>query len=459
MRRLSLTPIVMLCLTSLACGCARRQVCPTDCYPANYFDYFADASVTQRGRIANDVVAVADHQAVDVALKQPASSARFLSLRPEECQCRAAEHAAIADLVDMERELAEARTSKHSRGKQRALEVSVELLALHAADHRNQAASAALELYYRLAEAEAGRDSLQESLDEVHRSIENVVELKRRGLQVAVDEGQLRRQEMELLDQQAQLRMSVDQLNGQLKLLLGMQLADEPLIWPAVDLTVAVDPIDAETAIAHGLAMRTDLAVLQTLLTKLDVETLPSARSALQQRDASLGSQASGLASVLQNLRPASGDDELEVRRRQLQRVYDERRRTASEEIRNAVTTVHTRLRQVALAKESLESHRLRLEQLKEKRNIGEATAFDLAAARLDVIGAARELNGQVVAWKIAMVKLKEVQGLLAVECGYGHCAPDTLCEPCPDFAIDVKAAATIAGQTTPFAAPLPATH
>ncbi len=437
MHRLILTPIGLLCLSWLVCGCARQQVCTKDCYPSNDFDYFAAASVTQRGQVSVDVVGVADHQAVDAALKQPGSSSQYLSLRPEECQCRAAEYATIADLVDLERELAEARSNKSSKGTQRAAQVSVELLTLHAADHRNRAASAALELYYRLAEAEAGRDSLQESLDEVRRSIANVKQLKDRGLEVEADAGELQRQEMQLLDQLAQLRLSVDQLNGQLKLLLGMPVGDEPLIWPAADLTVVVEPIDAETAIAHGLATRPDLAVLQTLLSNFDVEVLPSVRSTLQERDASLGSQAGGFAAMRSALRPASSDDELEVRRRQLLRVYEDRRRYATEEIRTAVATIHTRLRQVALVKETLTSHRQGLERLKQKRNIGQATPSELATARLDVIRAKRELDHQVVAWKLAQVKLKEAQGLLAFECGYGHCSPELTCIPCQTIVLD----------------------
>ena len=42
---------------------------------------------------------------------------------------------------------------------------------------------------------------------------------------------------------------------------------------------------------------------------------------------------------------------------------------------------------------------------------------LDIAAADLQLLDARRELAHQVMAWRIAQVKLKEAQGLLAFEC------------------------------------------
>src|SRR5204862_4614713 len=97
------------------------------------------------------------------------------------------------------------------------------------------------------------------------------------------------------------------------------------------------------------------------------------------------------------------------------------RERAISQEIRNAAAAVTTRLKQAAIAKQQLDNRREHLEELERKREIGSATPFDIAAEKLEIVKAEGELMRKLIAWRIAQVKLKQAQGVLATECGYQH--------------------------------------
>ena len=59
---------------------------------------------------------------------------------------------------------------------------------------------------------------------------------------------------------------------------------------------------------------------------------------------------------------------------------------------------------------------------LTQRRDADGVTAFDLSAAQLELLRAESDMLHRVIAWKIAEAKLKQAQGLLAAECGYGVC-------------------------------------
>ena len=71
------------------------------------------------------------------------------------------------------------------------------------------------------------------------------------------------------------------------------------------------------------------------------------------------------------------------------------------------------------MAKQRWEVWQQRVAGLQEKREADGVTAFDLSAARLELLRAESDTVHRVLAWKIAQAKLKQAQGLLAAECGY----------------------------------------
>jgi len=114
---------------------------------------------------------------------------------------------------------------------------------------------------------------------------------------------------------------------------------------------------------------------------------------------------------------------ELPVRQRQLAEYTEQRRQDVTSEIQLAVLTVETRLREIAVMKKTSQAWEHRNDQLQKQRRIEEATFADLTAAKLKTFQAESDEIGRVVAWKIALAKLKEAQGKLIEECS-GTCFP-----------------------------------
>ncbi len=108
---------------------------------------------------------------------------------------------------------------------------------------------------------------------------------------------------------------------------------------------------------------------------------------------------------------------ELTQRRQQLAIYQRQREQQVADQVRDAAATVETRLRQIALAKETAERWDARVAELQDRSTTGGASFADVAAARLSRQKAQSDLTGQVAAWKIAQVRLKEAQGLLVAEC------------------------------------------
>lgn len=404
-----------LILASALTGCARRCACVSGGGTSSaVVAPMPTETRTERGSIEMDTTALASYEEVDRALGSSPSPTRFRVLRAVEVQCLAAANSPLAKLYEVESEAVLANSSR--RGQQAAVTQS-KLMAYRAVDERNEAAAAALELFYSLAEAEANRDILQRSIEEIDRAAANLEELKQSGLKMPGDRSAFRRQKLDWLDRHIQLSAAIQQMQGQLQQLCGFEMDQTTPIWPEVDLTVIVTPVEAEAAVFEGLANRADLGALQMLAGSSDADTLPAVRSGMQAISPGLG--ASIAAKRFLGNRSAD-DGEAQSRQSQLAQAQVDAEQNATREIREAAWNVETRLREIAVAKQRLEVWRQRIAALEEKRKSDGVTAFDLAAARLELHRAESELVHRVIAWKIAEVKLKQAQGLLAAECGYG---------------------------------------
>ena len=404
-----------LILAFALAGCARRCACVNG-------GGTSSAAVApmpietraERGSIETDTTALASYEEVDRALGSPPSPTGYRVLRAVEVQCLAAANAPIAKLYDAE---SEAVLANSNRRGQRTVATLSRLMAYRAIDERNKAAAAALELFYSLAEAEANRDILQRSVEQIDRATANLEELKRSGLKMPDDQTALRRQKLDWIDRHIQLSSAIRKIQGQLQQLCGFEMDQTAPIWPEADLTVTVTPVEAEAAVLEGLANRADLGALQMLAGSPNADTLPAVRSGMQAFSPGLG--ASIAAKRLLSDRSADYG-EARSRQSQLAQAQVNAELNVTWEIREAVWNIETRLREIAVAVERQEVWRQRGAALEEKRESNGVTAFDLAAARLELHRAESELVHRVIAWKIARVKLKQAQGLLAVECGYG---------------------------------------
>ncbi len=350
-------------------------------------------------------------------------------LLPEETESLAATNSKLADLTDLERQ-AVAQAAGNHRKTARLSSLQQQLLCLRAIHERNQSASQALQAFYKLAEVRENTLSLESSLTQLTRMREDLRQAKEQGVKIAADATALVRKQLELQDQQQQLELADAQLSEQLRGLLGLSPGEPIRLVPQPNLTLHAEPIDAESAISLGMQTRADLAALRLLLSELDAQTLPAARSSLSQADPGLGVPAPSLGILHKLFRGSTAACELEIRRAQLSELLETREQQVTSEIRLAVREIETRLKQAALATETLASWQQRLGDLKALREVGSATPVDIQQVQFEVTAAEVALLKQVIAVRLAEVKLKEAQGLLAAECGYdiGACLADDCC-------------------------------
>jgi hypothetical protein len=418
LRSFSMTLAAALLAASVT-GCASHRICRVgwECSGGAPTE-LQTAEAAPGGAHSPVVAAPVSYHAAERLPPLPAPGTRLRSLDADTCQCLAAANAALANALASESQLV-ACTQSGGCSRQMMAAMQMDALAIREFEERNEAAASALEAFYQLAEAEASRELLQQSLEEIGRMIGYIDQLQAKGLAVDVDQHAVRRQETELREQREQLELSVVQLNGKLRYLLGFEVDDPEPIGPQADLQGTMEPIDVEGAIAEGLARRPDLCTLTILRDSVSKHTLPAVRAGMSQIDPLLGASSARPRLLGQCFTSAADRYEVPFRWQQLNQLLASQHHLATEEIRQAAFTVQTQRSQVAMAREVLDSRRQRLTWLQGRRGLGGVTAFDISKARLEEIAAQRELTHQLVAWRIAQVKLKGAQGLLAAECGY----------------------------------------
>lgn len=384
--------------------------------------------VVERGEIRPDLSQLPPFAALEASLSQERNAAStYRALSARDCQCLAARASGIGHLLDQKADqyLQPTRgAGSHRPEVEHAAQVRAGLLRDAAREVRNRAAGAALELFYKLAEAEGRFDVLKRSLAEIEETLATGERMKAKGMQVAADFEVLRRQRVTTLNHQLELGLAIDRLNTELQHLLKLGPTEERWrIWPLIEQSVVADPIDVPGAVALGLERRADICLLRRLGGSLDPVNAPLVREVLGQAHALLE-----LASrdeltrwnVLRSLlkRPQANDQEVQELCRQLHAYRIERELAVAEEIRQDVLIVAARLRQVAVAREELESWDRRVAELNARAERGLSTFPEQTDVQLRQFEAQAALLEKVMAWQIARSRLAEHQGLLLDGCG-----------------------------------------
>jgi hypothetical protein len=370
---------------------------------------------------------------------EPVSPVVYRSLAPQLCQCLAAKHAPLADGLDYQRQQIEQKQnnacclSGHKSEKQRAFQES--MLLYSALEIRDQAAGLALEWYYQLAGAEAKVDLLNESLEHGRKTLEGVQRLKNLGIPLPIPIEEYQRQVVELQLQQAQTQLSIEQLNSKLRLAMGYESTHTWRFLPDPGVPLGAETVpDVEAAVQLGLAQRPQLLLLRSMIANLDRDTLGSVRSFLQTISPLLAMSSPGpscklvaLLGKILHIQPSQAD-EVERVRAQLRDYLHERERTVEAEIREAVYEVRARREAIILAREASASWQKRIRDLKTRQSEKMPVFADLAKAYQDSFKARGEVVKEFLGWKIAVVKLKQAQGILPAECGYPECPRNKEC-------------------------------
>ena len=415
--------IVMVTTAALGCRCPSGGCLPaTPHAPCNL-----DQMVVGEATPPDLMRVVPDCEPADCGLVPlPAPTEMYHLLTPEEAQCRAATNATIANMVELEEHWASIVIECDSWYVRRNVCLQRDLLELHAHDVRNKAAANALETFYQLAAMEARRHYLIMGIDETARSIERAAKLQDAGTAEEIDREELSVRLAELKDQELQLNFARIQLNGQLQKLIGCPVSEYDFIWPVVDWTPELTPLDAEAELAAGLPNRFDLRGISLMLCKLEASTLRVARGVLGVADGTLGSvePTPGIMHRLRCLR--CRQHEVDVRCRQLALLYTDTEQLATAEIKSAVYQIALQQHRVVQARQTVEDRRTGLYSLEAKRDVDDTPIFKISQARARLYDAESDLIEQAASLKIAQSRLTKAQAMLAAQCGF---VPQLCCE------------------------------
>lgn len=351
----------------------------------------------------------------------PSHGESYDLLDAKTCQCNACTNATVANLTDLERHWASVLICCEEGAVEEAICLTRNLLTLQSAEHRNQAAGSALTTYYLLAAAEVQDDYLERGIAEVTSTLERVDSLEQASLPAPeeIDRGGLMSRRTQLLDQRQQLKLARIQLNGQLKRLLGCPIETQRLFWPQVDWTPCLEPLDFDAVVYEGLLSRTDVRTVQLVRCKLSRATLPVARAVLKVADSTLGTVEPAPGIIHQIRCGECEKQEIPIRCRQLTLLANETQRVATAKIKSAAFKVMIQQDRVRLAKEAVDSTRMRLAELEKMRDAKNKSVFQISASRVRVFEAEAELVKQIADLKVAEVALRQERGDLCIECGY----------------------------------------
>ena len=350
---------------------------------------------------------------------KPAPQA-YYNLTAEECRALACRNSAIGNLVDAS--APGCTPSGHNVASRYASDwVRITAASYISADARNRNAGAALNLYYRILELELKSDVLNSSIAELDALVKANDILAAKGFKQSSDAHELRKQRIDLDAKGAQLRSGLAKLNAELKNLLAIDPGTAGFILPADQVRVVPDPLDAEQAVALGLANRADLNLLRAVGNMTDHRTVPAVRQVM------IGA-VPGLAAVMRMAQFAPvqmipfldtvAKAEANAVKKQVLGLLTDREREAAKDIRTAVEEWTTARELVSIARQRFELNQSRVTELEKRAKVGQTVELELRKSRLDLLQSESDLVGEIAKWKLADVKAREVIGLLCDECG-----------------------------------------
>jgi hypothetical protein len=399
-------PIGLSLIVCVGCAAPPRQSC-NSCRPA--------AAMKFECREANPQPVAPDLSALQANPVSQRVSGPFCAISAREAQCTAAKNSKTANLLVKEAEAAGAQRKCSGDGS----ELARDLLLLQAVHQRNEDAATAMELFFRLVEAEGGSQNLDRRLQEVEAMQADVDHLQAHGLASPVSKSELEARRLELAHRQADVQGTIYRLNHQLAESLGRKLPVGARYWPESDLLVDPSVPDSDEAVGFGLANRADLAALRIASRAEGREAIVAAQVLLQPLGVGAGT---GSPNMIKLAHFFSQRREADAREDQLWMARRQQEQTVESQVRQAADLVSTRLSQVAITYDRQRAIDARLQAGKRRQDFA-ASPLGIRTITLDGLAAEQDLLHDVIEWKLAVVKLKQAQGLLATECGWNSAA------------------------------------
>ncbi len=387
-----------------------------------------DLPVCARGEATVDLAGPLLPVSAPESLGRLTESPPYHLLGDQECLCRAVSASTMANLKDLEQQaisVREERDPKNCKGGESA-EAQLQHTILHymALEDRNRSGAEALDKYYQLGAAEADVDIVRKSLATADSVLAKARNLKAQGLEATLDDAKLYAQQLDLQAQSVRLRLSIEQLNSDLRVALDFCPSDaEWRFWPSDAFEVAVEPISPATAVAVGLANRPELVLLSLLEKELNSDNESAAQQLLRSISGALAmSKSPPLCPKLQMLltllcSPCDDTRELQIRQAQLREYHAHREREVVEQIGQVVRTIQGQMEVVVLARRQAKSWEARVGEAEDKEKKGVGSFAETAEAKGEWFKARRKIVEETANLQRAWLLLHQAQGVLPAEC------------------------------------------
>lgn len=299
--------------------------------------------------------------------------------------------------------------------------------ALTGLELRNQAAAAALERYFQLADVEFRSAVVRDAEPILDELTDKATRAKAAQVRYPLDSAEIERQRLAMAAQLEQADAGIQALNVDLRRRLGFPPPPErERLWPSPLRELDAKPAHEDSCVKAALADRPELKAWRTLQRGLNANTLSVARERL---GAGPTAAAAGLAPVSRlgqcvvrfRVNHAPPDPcaaaELEVRKQQLADMIESRERDIADETRVAVIALNSQTKRVALARDRVDAWRIKQDDAEKQLAAGIPMADLLVAqSRLEWLKARADLVSEVMAWHQARVRLRAAMGWLVEE-------------------------------------------
>lgn len=403
-------------------GCALTEPMPS--YDRGFHGQNAQATVNPP-EVADPTPTELDLTGLPSTTLPPSSSRPDRALGERECLDLAARNSTLGNLFDQKaRDCCATGNDSPSAGQGPGVPPSPggmqgEMLGVAAIEARNASVGTAMELYYRLAQAQAQRGVVDEGLAVIERALNEGKLLEAKGVKAPETFETLRRRTFKLRDEQAELDRGIAQLSAELRRRLNLGPQHEEWRVRAV-LSVKVDPtvVEPEAAIREGLNRRPELSLLRRLDQQQSTQTLKALQTALGAVAPLLAMScrpetpsALALLHAVLGRGGAEPDGAEQTSIRALWDVYRlDREQEIVKEVRVAANDLHAHVNQVIVARDQLTDWTRELERLQAQQAKGIANYGERVEAELKRLEALSTLWEKVFAWEIASVKLRQAQ-------------------------------------------------
>jgi len=350
----------------------------------------------------------------DAPLPTTSTTPTYLRLTAEECRRAARNHSGTANLLDglaAHPGPTEASCFRSRKACDAADTLRRSIAHDLSEDIRSRTAAAALDLYYRLQEAELLQDVLTASLVEVNGLIADGETAVKAGAREPAELATAKVTRSELLGKATEAQVGIARLSTELKGLVGLD-AVPGRILPSDAVNVVPEPLDAASVAGAAVQNRADLRAIRTLAGGLTDDTAAAVQSALSAVSPLAGAALPPLPK-LSGLALLCTTPDFSALREAVNSAAKDKEREVIRETTTALDELLARQDALAFTRQATTAAAKSQDDIAIKVKNGVLGAADLRKAKLDKLQADADEIRAVYAWKLAEIKLRRAVGAL----------------------------------------------